>query len=178
MRVKVYQIAVAVLVAIIVVSFFLPWVSVESQAAGILGKIFSDKKTVSVEHFSGFRIPLVANSEDAKLITAVVHLFYPKMQDVGEKSKLVWVMPIGALILLCLVYLLGDKKTVNLALVCIGLAVFFAGIFKIFTTDLDKVVFKVVIGIGMWLTLCGYGAIGLASLAQYIGAGFAKNKKL
>jgi hypothetical protein len=61
---KIHYIAMLILAAVIVISFFLPWVSVESQAVGEFSKILTGKKQAVVANISGFQVPILANGPD------------------------------------------------------------------------------------------------------------------
>jgi len=58
-----YKSLILILAAVIVVGFFLPWVSVESQQVGTFTKLLTGKRQVSVDLISGVEIPILANSD-------------------------------------------------------------------------------------------------------------------
>jgi len=49
-----------------------------------------------------------------------------------------------------------------------GVLIFFAAVYKIVTTDLDKLVLKVNIAYGLWMILFSYLGIGLFSLLSLL----------
>ena len=51
---KTYKVIMLILVAIIVLGFFLPWVNVESKQVGAITKILTGKRQATVEAISGF----------------------------------------------------------------------------------------------------------------------------
>jgi Na+-transporting NADH:ubiquinone oxidoreductase subunit NqrC len=57
---------------------------------------------------------------------------------------------------------------VALSVGVIGVLIFVVGVYKIASTDLDKLVLNVNIGAGLWLTLYGYLGMGLAGIAGFI----------
>lgn len=70
--------------------------------------------------------------------------------------------------MLFLTKMLKDNKWVGLAIGIVGIAIFAFATFKITTTDLDKLVLKVNIGYGLWLTLVGYLGIGILQVAEFL----------
>jgi len=158
----------AVLVLIIVVSFFLPWVSVESQAVGEVTKLLTGKKQAAIDSISGFKVPVLANSEESRFMISVIKIFQPDIKDADKKSFLIWGVPLLAVIMLGLTNALKDNKWVRLAIGIIGVAIFAFATFKIVTTDLNKVVLNVKIGYGLWLILIGYLGIGILQIIEFL----------
>ena len=160
---------IAVALAInIVISFFLPWAHIESQAVGTFSKILTGKAQVSIASVSGFGIPQMANSQDSRLAISVIKIFSPNVKDADKKSYLIWFVPIFAVIAAALLILLENNKWVSLALGVICALIFVVGIYKIATTDMNKLVLNIRIGIGLWMTLYGYLGIGLAGIASFM----------
>jgi fatty acid desaturase len=161
--------AIAVALAIvIVISFFLPWAHVESQEVGMFSKILTGKSQAEIASISGFGIPAMANSQDSRLAISVIKIFNPGVKDADKKSYLIWFVPIFAVIAAALLILLGNNKWVSLALGVICALIFVVGIYKIATTDMNKLVLNIRIGTGLWLTLYGYLGMGLAGIASFI----------
>ena len=172
---KIYYPALVVLVAVIVVSFFLPWVSVKSEAVGTFAKVLTGKNQAVLDEISGFRIPILANGDDARLMISIIKISNPKVENADKKSYLVWTVPLLALALLSGGAFFGKNKLFNLVMGIIGIAVFAAAVYKIQTTDMDKMVLKVTIVNGLWLTLYAYLAIGILGIAAFISSSLKKS---
>lgn len=156
-----------ILVALIVVAFFMPWINVESEAVGGITKVLTGKKQSQMASISAFQVPLLANSEESRFMISIIKIFSPNIKDADKKSFLIWVVPGLALLILAVKTLIKKNRWVDLAIALIGCAIFLLASFKIVTTDLDKLVLKVAIAYGLWITLTSYLGIGLLSLINF-----------
>ncbi|UCC95225.1 MAG: hypothetical protein JSW40_00325 [Candidatus Omnitrophota bacterium] len=163
---QVSRLLLFVCVGIIFVSFFLPWVNVQSKQAGQLTKLLTGKRQENIASISGFDVPVLANGEEARLIASIVEIFKPGVKNVDKKSYLVWGIPIFALFILGLTLALKENKWLNIAVGIIGCVIFIAAVYKIKTTDLDKLVLQVRIGVGLWLILWSYLGLGIRGFMQ------------
>ena len=166
-KMKIRKTIMAVLVLIIFVSFFLPWVSVESEAIGGVTKLLTGKKQATIDSISGFKVPILANSEESRFMISVIKIFQPDIKNADKKSFLIWGVPLLAVVMFGLTNALKDNKWVRLAIGVIGIAIFAFATFKIMTTDLDKIILKVNIGYGLWLILVGYLGIGILQVIEF-----------
>jgi len=157
----------AVCAAVVVVSFFVPWVSMNSPVVGTLSKVFSENKDSFLMKISGYQVPILANGEDSKLMIRIIQLFNPGVKDADKKSWLIWVIPIFAVLMAAAFMSLQKNKWFNLAVGIIGILVFAVGVYKLTTTNLDKMVMKVTILPGLWLVLCGYLGIGISGALNF-----------
>ena len=164
---KICNLVVVLLAIIICLSFFLPWVSVESRIAGGVSKLFTGQKQASLKTISGFQVPILANGPDAKLMISIIKLFNPAVKDADKKSWLIWGIPGLALALVALVLFLGKNKWVNLGIGVLSTAIFSVATYQILKTNLDKFVLNVVILPGLWIIFWAYLGIGLASLFRF-----------
>lgn len=163
-----YKISLLILTAVIVISFFLPWIGVESAAVGGVTKVLTGKRQASLGGISGYKVPVLANSSESRFMLSIIKIFMPNVQNADKKSYLIWVVPGLAMIILAVSYFLAKNKWVNLVFAIIGIAIFAVASFKIFTTDLDKLVLKVNIAYGLWFILLAYLGIGLLSLINFV----------
>jgi hypothetical protein len=163
------KVAVCAIVLLIFVSFFLPWISVESPAAGKISEILTGKKQGGFYSISGFQVPILANSKESRLIISVIKLFNPGITDADKKSWLIWAVPGLAVAMLILVLIWGRNKWLELTLGIIGVAIFGVAAFKILTTNLDKLILKVTIVYGLWALLIGYLLLGCVCLLNFAG---------
>jgi len=165
---KIFKVLVFIFVGMIILGFFLPWVNVGSKQVGYISKILTGKQQQTIDSISGFKIPILANSTESRLLISVVKIFNPEIDNVEKKSFLVWLIPISGLAILALSLFLGNNKWVNLSLGIIGTLIFFGVVYKLKTTDLDKIVLQVKISTGLWFILWAYLGVGLISIAKFI----------
>jgi len=156
------------LVIVIFISFFLPWISVESEAVGGVTKLLTGKKQSTIDSISGFKVPVLANSEESRFMISVIKIFQPKIQNADKKSFLIWGVPLLAVAMLGLTRVFKDNKWVRLGIGIVGIAIFVVATHKITTTDLDKLVLKVNATYGLWLILFGYLGIGILQVMDFI----------
>jgi len=161
---------IAALTVIIFLSFFLTWVSVQSEQVGMFSKLLTGKKQASIANISGFKVPILANGEDARLMISIIKIFNPNIKNADKKSYAVWLIPLLAIIICIVSYYYGGNKWVNIAFGLFGAGIFFIAFFKIKTTDLNKLVLNVKIGLGMWFILYSYLAIGIVHFVNLLKA--------
>ena len=166
-KMEIRRTIMAVLVLIIVVSFFLPWVSVESEAVAGVTKLLTGKAQAKIDSISGFKVPILANSEESRFMISIIKIFQPDIKDADKKSFLIWSIPLLAIIMFGLTNALRNNKWVRLAIGVVGIAIFALATFKIVTTDLDKLILKINISHGLWLILVGYLGIGLLQVTEF-----------
>lgn len=159
---------------IIFVSFFLPWVSINSPVTGAVSKILGGKSDSSFMKISGYQVPILANRSDSRFMVELIQLFNPGIKDADKKSWLIWVVPILAVIIALANVYFKQNKWFDLAIGIIGVAIFAVGTFKLLTTDLDKLVMSVRIMPGLWIVLLGYLCIGLACLGEFVKLNWLK----
>lgn len=164
---KIYPVITALLAVVIVIGFFLPWISVESPQMGAVTKILTGKQQF-VDKISAFRIPILANSNEGKLVISIIQIFNPGIENADKKSFLIWGIIVLAGAIVALSFFLGKNPWVNLAIGILGVAIFAVAFFKISTTSLDKIVLQVKIREGLWMTLYAYLLIGGLSLVRFI----------
>ena len=172
---KLPNVIVIALAAVIVISFFFPWANVESQEVGMISKILTGKAQANIASVSGFGIPRMANSDDSRLAISVIKIFNPDVKDAHKKSYLVWFAPILAIAAAFALAAFGNNKWVSLVIGAVCALVFVLGVYKIASTDMNKLVLNVKIGVGLWLTLYGYLGIGLAGVAGFIALQLKKS---
>lgn len=163
------------LAALIVLGFFLPWVSAESKQAGAVTKLLTGKRQQGIANISGLQIPLMANSEESRLIISIVKIFNPGAEGIDKKSYLVLVIPFLAIIFALLIHYFEENKWVNLAIGIIGVLIFAITVIKIKTTDLEKLVLQIKIGLGMWIILWSYLVMGILGIIQFVGLSKSKS---
>jgi len=164
---KISKSLIAILAAVIVVSFFIPWISVESSQVGAFTKLLTGKRQAVLDSISGYRIPVLANSQESRFMISVIKIFNPDIKDADKKSYAVWAVPILAIAIGILSWLFGKNKWMNLIFAIIGILIFVAAFYKIATTDLDKAVLKVALAPGIWLTLWAYLGIGILGAMNF-----------
>ncbi|MFC1593246.1 hypothetical protein ACFL4C_04455, partial [Candidatus Omnitrophota bacterium] len=108
------------------------------------------------------------NSSESRFMLSVIKIFMPGVKNADKKSYLIWIIPMLAVIMLIVKRYFDKNKWVNLGLGLIGCAIFIVAVYKIGTTDLDKLVLRVNIAYGLWLILLGYLGIGLLCILDFI----------
>ena len=156
----------AALVVLICISFFLPWISVESGVVGGVSKILTGKKQSTIETISGFKVPILANGSESRLMISIIKIFNPGIEHADKKSFLIWIIPLMSIGVYFALKRFKDKKPVRLGLSILCVGIFLFATFKIMTTNLDKLVLQVSISFGLWLTLLGYLGIGVVELSD------------
>ena len=163
------KILIWVFAGVVMVAFFLPWVSVELGVTKGLTKIIKVEGIPSqLMSISGFQVPVLANSEESRLMITIIKIFKPGITNADKKSYLIWVVPLLAVAMALAAQFLKNNKWLHLAIGVIGVGIFCGATFKIATTNLDKVVLKVNIGYGLWLVFMGYLGIGALALLEFI----------
>lgn len=171
---KICNLAALFFAAVICVSFFLPWISVESRVAGGITRLISGKDDASLKKISGFQIPVLANGPDARLMIGIIKLFNPSVTDADKKSWLVWGIPGLSVVLAFLICFFGNNNWVDLGIGVLGAAIFSAVTFRILAINLDKFFMNVVIAPGLWMILWSYLGIGLAGFFKFVSRQFKK----
>jgi hypothetical protein len=164
------------LVVIIFISFFLPWVSVESEAMGKVSKLLTGKAQANISAVSGFQVPILANSQDSRFMISIIKIFKPQINNADKKSFLIWIVPLLAIALFFISIGFKNKKLVKLLIGLVSIAIFAGAVYKINTTDLNKLVLNVKVAYGLWITLLSYLTFGLIELAGATKL-FFKNKR-
>ena len=158
-----------ILVVVICVSFFLPWVTVSGgDSIGKLTKMISGEEKNIKQSISGFAVPVMANSEESRMMITIIKIFQPNITDADKKSYLIWLIPLLAVAIFFTTKAMPSNKWLRLTFGLIGILIFAGATFKILTTDLDKVVLKVSIGYGLWLILLGYLGIGIIQMGEFL----------
>jgi len=163
---KLLSLAMPILAAIVIVAFFLPWVNVESAAVSAVSKVLTGKGAAVVDNISAFDVPILANSSESRLIISIIKIFNPNITNADKKSFLIWGIPLLAMLIVIANRILGKNKIANLVIGILGVVIFAVALFKISTTDLDKLVIQVNIGIGVWLTLYAFLGMGILSVVE------------
>lgn len=154
-----------VLVCLVVIAFFMPWVKLESTPlAGKFTKILVGKEAKVSESISAYQVPTMANTEDARLSITVIRILNPDIEDADKKVFLIWLVPFLAVGIIVTSLILRKNKWVHLAYAAIGIFIFAFGAYRITNLKLDRTFLDVTIGPGLWLTLWAYLGIGLCEL--------------
>ena len=174
---KAYKAIILILVAAIIIGFFLPWINVESKQMGAFTKLLTGKGQQTLHYVSGLDIPVMANSDESRLIVSIAKIFNPDIQDVDKKSLLVLIVPLLAVIILLLALFQAKNLWISLIVGIVGCVIFAFTFYKIKVTDLEKAILQIRIGFGLWMILYAYLAIGLVSIINFIKITADKGKK-
>jgi len=165
---KLSNLLILFFVFVIIVCFFLPWVNVQSSQVGAFSKLLTGKSQKDIASISGFQIPIMANSDESRIIITITKIFNPNIKNVDKKSFLIYLVPLFAIILFLLNLFFDKNKWLNLGIGIIGIVIFFAAVYKIKTTDLDRAVLQIRIGLGFWSILLAYLSIGIVDMYKFI----------
>ena len=164
---KLYNMAMLALAVLVIIAFFLPWVSVKSEQVGMFAKILTGKKQAMIDNISAFQVPILANGPDARFMLSVIKIFNPGVKDADKKSFLVWSIPFLAVVIFVVSCFFGGNKWVNLIIGVLGAAIFIAAAYKIKTTNLNKLVLNIKMGPGLWLTLWSFLLMGVLGFIRF-----------
>ncbi len=156
------------LAAMIVIAFFLPWISVEAKTVGDISGFLTGKRQDVIDSISGFSVPLLANSEESRFMISVIKIFNPQIRDADKKSYLLWCVPLIAVLIALAGKVFRRAKIIRLFLGIVSIAIVCAVTYKLLSTDLDKFVLKVNIVYGLWMTLFGFFTIGALEIASFL----------
>lgn len=165
---KIINLVALVLLVLVVIGFFSPWVRVESEAIGQITKVLVGEKQRTVDRISGFRIPQMANGPDARLIISIAQIFKPGIKDVDKKSYAVWLTIVLAAVLFALIVLSQKIKLLNLLALVLGVGAYAAALYKISHVNLNKMVMNIKIDTGLWLILYAYLLFGILGLVNFV----------
>jgi hypothetical protein len=166
-----HKLALMILAVTVFLSFFMPWVKIDAPVVGGISKILTGKAQSSISDISGFDVPIMANGPDSRFALAVIKIFNPSVKDADKKSWLIWGVPIFGVMLALASVFFGKFKWLRIAIAVICVAIFAVAVFKIKTTDMNKLVLNVKIAHGLWLTLWGYFGIGIVNALNLIKGG-------
>jgi len=159
--------AMPALAALVIIAFFLPWISVKSEQVGMVSKVLTGKKQAVIDTISAFRVPILANGPDARFMLSVIKIFNPDVKDADKKSFLIWGIPFLAIVIFAVSHFFGNNKWVNLIIGVLGAVIFIVAAYKIKTTNLNKLVLNIEMGLGLWLTLWAFLLMGVLGFIRF-----------
>jgi hypothetical protein len=162
---------------VVMVSFFMPWISIDTPAKGMISKFVKLESRSSLMKISGYQVPILANRRDSRLMIGVIKLYNPGVNDADKKSWLIWVVPLLALFLALVHAGIKENRWFNLAVAVIGMLIYAAGVYKLKTVNMDKIVMNVNILSGVWMALFGYFGMGIICLVKFIKPGWFTGRK-
>ncbi len=156
---------ISILSIIVIISFFLPWISIEQAQSSKFSNLITGEKQNSFD-IKGFDIPKIANSKNAHLIINIANLLKPGIKNIDKKSYLVWSIPLLALIILIITLGTIPSRWLNFLLGLIAITISCILIYKIKTTDFNKLVLQIKINRGLWYIIWAYLGIGILELLK------------
>ncbi len=160
-----YKFLISLFSFIIILSFFLPWFSIEQFQTGVIKKIFTEEGVVILE-LSGFNIPLKANGENASFILSLAKIFSPGLREFAYKSWLLWLLPCIAFSIAKLSKKFKKSRIFNLYVAILGLGLSLTAGYRAINLDLDKFVYRIELKEYFWITILSFFAIGVLGLMQ------------
>jgi len=156
-----------VTVICICISFFLPWINVMSAPMSGLTKLIAGKAAGPIDSISGFDVPILANGPDSRLMISIVQIFNPSVKHADKKSWGIWGIPLLAIAIFLVLRFVKNPKWFYLVFGILGCLIFCGVVFKLKTTDLDKMVLQIKLAFGLWLWLWAYLCLGLVCLYHF-----------
>jgi len=150
---------------VIIVSFFLPWFSVEQVQAGVIKKVFTGEGAVIIK-LSGFNIPLEANGSNSSLMLSIAKLFSSGLREFSHKSWFLWLVPVFAVFIIRFSGSCKRSRLFNFLLSLAGLGASLTIMHGIVGLDLDKLIYEIKLKEGFWIVLVSFFVIGLLGLMQ------------
>ncbi|MEA3490005.1 MAG: hypothetical protein U9R44_06690 [Candidatus Omnitrophota bacterium] len=176
----------------IVAAFFMPWARVATSVTGvskeltgsvsktpIAGKVVGDltRVTDAISAFGdieikttvrGYKIPAMVNSDTSKVALSLAQILFKGAEGIDKKSYLVYLSPILA-ILCGLLAALGIKSRIYvLILIIISGVISTAGLYNLYTMDVNSMAVKITIAKGLWYTMYSFLLMFLAGIAWQV----------
>lgn len=136
-------------------------VQVRQGAETVTGEL-PDLSQIPTE-VSGEQIPQLANRPDAKVVLALAEMLTGQ-RELGAKSSAVYLVP-GLALLFGVMLTFASRQRLPcgfIGLLC--LAVAGGGFWKLLTTDTNTLLVRIVIGVGLWMSLWAYAGLGAAAI--------------
>jgi len=152
--------------ALIVVCFFLPWITAHSDAAAAIKGFFGKDDSAIIFKTSGAGIPKIANGPEAKQFIKVAGMIFGDVKNADVKSYLVWLIPLLALIIFVVSTKFKGQWIASAAIGAISTILSVGATFKIMLSDLDAILIRVQINTGLWLIFLAYFALGVVHLVS------------
>jgi len=115
------------------------------------------------QHVSGFRIPQIANQEEAKMALALMELITNQRQHLGARSYAVYLLPGVAVLCAVALTVVAQSVAVAVAIAILCAALAGVGCWKLLTVDMQTGGMAVTIGSGLWLSLWAYAGLAIAA---------------
>lgn len=165
---KILNLIVFVASFFIIISFFLPWISIQSKGSGVLSSMFGKSDLGKVKTIKGYEIPRLANKKNSRVMIKVLEVFIGDFKDLDKKSIYIYIIP-GITIIM----ILGSSFNKNYRLIALiffilGCGIYFISLYKIYTTNLDFKMLKISIEEGIKYTQYSYLTIGIVGLIRLI----------
>ena len=180
----------------VIYAFFMPWAKItvsgtkvatqlteaaskgslkdSPHAAKIIDKLQSATK--SLEKFgdievrsvvSGNDIPTLVSRKDSKTALALMQLFFKDAKDAEGKAKLVYLLPLFAILSIVLAAAGIKYRFSPLIIAVIGGAISAVGLYKLSTLSTANLAVTLSIQNGLWLTMYAYLFMCIASIAWF-----------
>ena len=178
-------------VAVVVVGFFMPWVSIAvgagmdgrplAQLAADVADRLGGRVVVNVQRgaetvsgsleelaaippqLSGAEIPDLARREDTRLALAVAELLTGR-REFAQRSNRVYAVPAFAVLLALAAWIAGRRGVLLAVIGLAALSLAGYGFWRLATAKTHVPLLSVGIGPGLWLSCCGYLIVGAAAV--------------
>ena len=113
---------------------------------------------------SGYDIPTLINKKNSQVAIAIASVMFKDVKDMDKKSMLVYLLPLLALVCICLA-IVGLKTKITVIVMAVlsgGIAV--GGLYNLMTIDLSKLPVQISIEQGLWQTMYAYLIISVIGI--------------
>jgi hypothetical protein len=161
-----YRFSISIFSFVIVLSFFLPWFSVEQIQTGALKRVFTEEG-VAILRLSGFNIPLQANGDNSNIILNLAKLFSPGLREFADKSWLIWLLPLVALSINWLSKKFKNSLIFNLCIALFGFTASLTAGYQVMNLNLKNLICRVELSGWFWIILLSFFMIGVLGLLRF-----------
>ncbi|MBU4377167.1 MAG: hypothetical protein KKD29_06835 [Candidatus Omnitrophica bacterium] len=194
MKKVIFPALIVIACLVIIYAFFMPWAKIvisgtevskrlieaaskgplkdSPHAAKFINKLQSATKSMEKmgdieikSVVSGNDIPTLVNQKESKTALALIQLFFPDAQDIDKKAKMVYLLPLLAIVCMGLAAAGVKYRISPLIIAIIGGVVSGAGLYKLSTLGSANLAVTLGIENGLWLTMYAYLFICIVSIA-------------
>ena len=163
-----YRTAVVAFCAMLIfVSFFHPWIKVHMCLLASFKSLLGGSNSACVTSISGPEIPQMANGSLSKVLITFVGIFTSKVDNADMKSRLVWAIPVLAILVLAASWHYRRNWVAGMLIAILCLFVGIAGLIKLFLADTDTLLFRIQLCPALWITMITFIVIGLVHLVTF-----------
>ncbi|MBN1793819.1 MAG: hypothetical protein JW844_02515 [Candidatus Omnitrophica bacterium] len=162
-------------VIVVIFSFFLPWIQMSVELGNTerfqaAKELFRKEPLFPKGRFilSGYDIPLMADSPDARVLTDLFSFFIGDSDYITLKSCLVYLVPIVAIVCGLLGLLSIQGRVYSAALIMLSGTVAAGGYYKLYYRDAAHMLLYCELKVGIPIILCSFGVIAVIGIFKLL----------